>query len=260
MIARMKDDWDALAEAVRNRRSQLRKTQAELQEDGGPSTAKIREVENRRTTALSTSKRRDLERALRWTIGSVDAVLGGGEPTPLPAELNHPEPQLGAPRPQAPRADWPAVGSLAELPGYPSSFDHLFIEWSRNRDNMIHAEMQYALMRGINPLAARGELEEAARAYDAFNTGDGWNPPWFAAPKKHDLIGAQPSEEQSTEGGQDGLESASQSDAPPEGSKDKKISEQLANDGEPDPLTGLDRWRGDAGEVEDGDDSADETG
>ena len=202
----------------------------------------------------------DAEGVRDASLGKILSSLGLPTADELISEANHPEPQLGAPRPQAPRADWPAVGSLAELPGYPSSFDHLFIEWSRNRDNMIHAEMQYALMRGINPLAARGELEEAARAYDAFNTGDGWNPPWFAAPKKHDLIGAQPSEEQSTEGGQDGLESASQSDAPPEGNKDKKIGEQLANNGESDPLTGLDRWRGDAGEVEDGDDSADKTG
>ena len=179
----------------------------------------------------------DAEGVRDASLGKILSSLGLPTADELISEANHPEPQLGAPRPQAPRADWPAVGSLAEPPGYPSSFDHLFIEWSRNRDNMIHAEMQYALMRGINPLAARGELEEAARAYDAFNTGDGWNPPWFAAPKKHDLIGAQPSEEQSTEGGQDGLESASQSDAPPEEDEGKKSPDELADKGQAGPAS-----------------------
>lgn len=46
--------------------------------------------------------------------------------------------------------------------------------------------------------------------------------------------------------------------SPPVNQNEKNVGS--SNDGEPDPLTGLDRWRGDAGEVEDGDDSADKTG
>ncbi|TXH19370.1 MAG: XRE family transcriptional regulator [Mycobacterium sp.] len=41
-------------------------------------------------------------------------------------------------------------------------------------------------------------------------------------------------------------EQAASSEAPPH---EKNPDEQLANDGEPDPLTGLDRWRGNAGEA-----------
>lgn len=81
MIGRMSDNWEALAEAVKRRREELRLTQGDIQERGGPSTAKLREIENRRTEALSPSKRRDLERALRWTPGSIDVILAGGQPT-----------------------------------------------------------------------------------------------------------------------------------------------------------------------------------
>ena len=56
-------------------------TQADVQNAGGPSSAKVRELENGRTTTLSPSKRRDLERALEWQEGSVDTVLSGGAPT-----------------------------------------------------------------------------------------------------------------------------------------------------------------------------------
>lgn len=77
------EDWKALSEAVEQRRRELGLTQLQVQQAGGPSMAKIREIENRRTDVLSPSKRRDLERALRWRQGSVDDVLAGNEPTPL---------------------------------------------------------------------------------------------------------------------------------------------------------------------------------
>ncbi|MCT7373186.1 helix-turn-helix domain-containing protein [Mycolicibacterium llatzerense] len=224
-------DLKRFGEIVRARREQLGYQQEEMPDRGGPSSTTMSQLERGLLRRPSAKTLRKLDVGLSWSPGSAATTLHGGNPREA-SDAKHPEPVLGDTRPQAPRADWPAVGSLAELPGYPSSFDHLFIEWSRNRDNMIHAEMQYALMRGINPVAARGELEEAARAYDAFNTGDGWNPPWFTAPKKHDLIGAQSSEEQSTEGGQDGLESASQSAAPSPVDKSKKNPDELADEGE----------------------------
>ena len=74
------EDWVRLGDYVRKRRTELRMTQAGVQEVGGPSAAKVREIENRRTTTLSASKRRDLERALKWTDDSVDAILRGDEP------------------------------------------------------------------------------------------------------------------------------------------------------------------------------------
>lgn len=89
-----KDDWIRLGRAVKARREELGMTQAELQDAGGPSTAKLREIENLRTSTLSTSKRRDLERVLGWETNSVDVVLAGGEP------------RNTAPAPRAPRGAW----------------------------------------------------------------------------------------------------------------------------------------------------------
>lgn len=77
------EDWDRLAAALDARITELGMTQAEIQAAGGPSPAKVREVVNRRATAMSPSKRRDLERAVDWTPGSIDRTLAGGDPTPL---------------------------------------------------------------------------------------------------------------------------------------------------------------------------------
>lgn len=74
------EDWDRLAAALDARITELGMTQAEIQARGGPSPAKVREVVNRRATAMSPSKRRDLERAVEWTPGSIDRILAGGDP------------------------------------------------------------------------------------------------------------------------------------------------------------------------------------
>lgn len=88
------DDWEGLASAVRARRLALGMTQADVSAAGGPSTAKIREIENLRSTVLSASKRRDLERALQWTLGGVDVALDGGTPEVLHEGAGSPDEQL----------------------------------------------------------------------------------------------------------------------------------------------------------------------
>ncbi|GAT01263.1 helix-turn-helix domain-containing protein [Mycolicibacterium fortuitum] len=72
------NDWESLANAVRARRLALKMTQFDVGAAGGPSAAKIREIENMRASVLSPSKRRDLERALQWPLGAVDVALEGG--------------------------------------------------------------------------------------------------------------------------------------------------------------------------------------
>lgn len=74
------NDWERLANAVRARRVALKMTQFDVAAAGGPSPAKIREIENLRASVLSPGKRRDLERALQWPIGAVDVALEGGTP------------------------------------------------------------------------------------------------------------------------------------------------------------------------------------
>lgn len=62
-------------------------TQAQIQQRGGPSPAKVREITSRRTETMSSSKRRDLERAIQWQEGSIDHVLAGGDPLPAPQTI-----------------------------------------------------------------------------------------------------------------------------------------------------------------------------
>ncbi|WP_336794174.1 hypothetical protein [Gordonia malaquae] len=79
----MTDDWAALATAIRARREELAMSQQDVQDNGGPSTAKLREIENQRTTTISTATRSALEHALRWRHGSVKLILAtGGKPVP----------------------------------------------------------------------------------------------------------------------------------------------------------------------------------
>lgn len=80
------EDWTRLAQVLEARITDLRMTQSEIQANGGPSPAKVREILNGRSTTLSPSKRRDLERAIKWAPGSIDTVLAGGQPVPLSDE------------------------------------------------------------------------------------------------------------------------------------------------------------------------------
>lgn len=81
------EDWGHLAEVLEERISELNLTQSEIQSRGGPSPAKVREIINRRANSLSPSKRRDLERAVEWEPGSVDAALKGEPPTTKSSRL-----------------------------------------------------------------------------------------------------------------------------------------------------------------------------
>lgn len=78
------NDWECLANAVRARRVALKMTQFDVAAAGGPSPAKVREIENLRASVLSPAKRRDLERALQWPIGAVDVALEGGGAPEIP--------------------------------------------------------------------------------------------------------------------------------------------------------------------------------
>jgi hypothetical protein len=76
-----RDDWARLAAHIELRLNDLRLQFKDIPDRGGPSTAKVREMRNGSSHTLSRSKRRDLERALEWAQGSVEAVLAGGNAT-----------------------------------------------------------------------------------------------------------------------------------------------------------------------------------
>lgn len=79
------DPWRRLARAVATRRAELRLNQGDLHPRGGPSLATVQSIESARTDTYRQRTLVDLERALDWKSGSVDAVLAGGEPTPFVA-------------------------------------------------------------------------------------------------------------------------------------------------------------------------------
>lgn len=84
-----------LGDLVRARRRELKLTQADVQESGGPSTATIRLIEGGKHTDLRPGTVAPLEQILKWQEGSIAKVLEGGDPIPapevqkFPADMTH---------------------------------------------------------------------------------------------------------------------------------------------------------------------------
>lgn len=78
------DNAKRLGELVRQRRRELRLTQADVQERGGPSTATLRLIEGGRHTDFRQSTAGPLERALEWAPATIATILAGGDPTVAP--------------------------------------------------------------------------------------------------------------------------------------------------------------------------------
>ena len=76
-----RENWSHLGGLVRERRTELGLTQAELQSVGGPSPATLYLIEAGRRGSYRPQVLRRLERALGWRAGSVRRVLAGGQPT-----------------------------------------------------------------------------------------------------------------------------------------------------------------------------------
>jgi hypothetical protein len=78
-------EWQRVADYVRERRTELDLTQADVQAAGGPSTATQRLIEGALNDTYQPVILARLERALGWERGSVRAIRQGGEPVPVPA-------------------------------------------------------------------------------------------------------------------------------------------------------------------------------
>lgn len=73
------------------RRRELGLTQPEVARRGGPSAALVRQVESGTYKAsMQATVRRGYETALRWEAGSIDSILEGGVPAPLPEDIESP--------------------------------------------------------------------------------------------------------------------------------------------------------------------------
>lgn len=80
-------EWKRLAQLVVSRRVQLgMKTTKALAEAADLTPRAVGDIENARRTNYSPGTRAQIENALRWTPGSFNSALAGGEPTPLAAD------------------------------------------------------------------------------------------------------------------------------------------------------------------------------
>jgi len=86
----MGGDWQQLAEPITARRAELRLSQIDVRQAGGPSTSTQKTLERSEATTYRPSTLVDLELVLRWQPGSVAAVLAGGDPIPAGADPDAP--------------------------------------------------------------------------------------------------------------------------------------------------------------------------
>jgi len=98
VVATRTEDWQRLGRVVRDWREEVALTQQQIQAAGGPSTAKLREIERGDGAGTEERTKRRLEKALGWAHGSIDTVLGGGDPAPAP--LRQAETGVSVPRAQ----------------------------------------------------------------------------------------------------------------------------------------------------------------
>jgi hypothetical protein len=71
-------DWSHLGRLVRERRTELGLTQAEVHSAGGPSAATLYLIETGRRGSYRPQVLRRLERTLGWRAGSVRRIIAGG--------------------------------------------------------------------------------------------------------------------------------------------------------------------------------------
>lgn len=119
------DPWTTLANHVTKRRSQLGLTQGQVRVAGGPGPSTMRSIERVLQTSYKPHVLRSLERALQWEPGSVDAILNGGDPTPIAPPTTHPA---------SPRT---ATAYLQELADNPNRTDALR-NWARAQLMQLH--------------------------------------------------------------------------------------------------------------------------
>jgi len=78
----MDPQWERLGAAVKKARKERRITQPRLGELIGASRTVIQNIEAGRAYSRVTGSLRELEAALGWKRGSIEAILDGGDPIP----------------------------------------------------------------------------------------------------------------------------------------------------------------------------------
>lgn len=90
--------WAAVADAVASRRTALGYSSQRAFAEAHPfSERTVSAIESHERHSYARATISHLERALRWAPGSVDRVLGGGDPIEQPPETSPPLPTQGEP-------------------------------------------------------------------------------------------------------------------------------------------------------------------
>jgi transcriptional regulator with XRE-family HTH domain len=128
---------ERLDEAMRQRRVQLGLSWEDIAAAADITSAHLRRIRTGQYLPRDTTAAK-LERAFRWSAGSIDAVLAGGEPTPSP------DPQAAA------DGDWPNSTQL-DVPEADATV--VIAHWGE-----LSPAMQRILRRVV--AEARGEVEQ----------------------------------------------------------------------------------------------------
>lgn len=124
--------WQHLADEVKRRRSVRGWTQMEVATRGGLSLDRVSSIESVRTDRYSGRTITKLERALEWELGSVRAILAGGQPTPT-EQAAPPRQTPPAPPAEKPMEEWTLEDARAELAALEAKVEEL-IARDKDRD------------------------------------------------------------------------------------------------------------------------------
>jgi len=221
-----------LGRYVRTRRRELKMTQADVQEAGGPSTATLRMIEGGKHSDFRDGTGAALESAIKWASGSIDATLAGAQPTPLEGQPLHRPLPAGS----GGILDFWAENELANLPELrplsPETVHRLLTtsNWARQvLTESVEAEPNEELVRSL--IRAMEGVASAAD-YAAIESFGG----------TYAFLRSIPALKRYVEKGTgDAVETTSKSDAQEEGIEDKKTDDDRSADNvELGPDEGLD--------------------
>lgn len=140
-------DRARLAEAMNDRRLELKLTWRTVAQRAGLTTETVLQVRRGAAGAKGAlSQRRVEEDGLRWRPGSIDSILAGGDPTPLPDT----EPDRAA------EARTATLGVLAAIDADPSLLP----------EAKVHLRNQYGLLLRINQEARAAVASQLEGQFD----------------------------------------------------------------------------------------------
>lgn len=141
--------WDRLGAEVAKARKALKLTQPQLGELIGVSRTVIQNIEGGKPRSKIDATMRELEAALRWKRGSVEAILDGGEPVADAAQpvnvINLESSTLGGPELPMRIAQALAEGATLDTTIVPLSPDAQMVVIVKGKPNADPARLRAAL-------------------------------------------------------------------------------------------------------------------